>query len=342
MSAVGAMATALDRVALPPVQARAATTTNVNLASTLPTIDGVLLNGNGSDSSDIVLVKDQTTASQNGLYWANSGGPMVRANVPLVPSRSIQISEGITNAHSDWALAAKGPILVGTRIAFVRLLPWANVRAFGAIGDGSNDDTSAIAAAIAATAVARDTTLSVVYFPPGVYKVTAPLLISYAAGVYGIVLLGANRAADLVGGIPSQSIIRAAFVPVSGTAASVTDVSRTRVTIGGLSALGSVVRGDTIQLTGAASASNNNEFTIISVNVRDNSLSHRIPLITFFLVLRPTPTTDALRGQSGSPYSSVILEVSRSKTWRSMARTPRRSASTGRRTRTPRRSPTFR
>lgn len=49
---------------------------------------------------------------------------------------------------------------------------WANVKAFGAIGNGSTDDTAAIAAAIAS--VAGSGFGGTVYFPPGTYKVSAP------------------------------------------------------------------------------------------------------------------------------------------------------------------------
>ncbi len=48
---------------------------------------------------------------------------------------------------------------------------WDNVRQYGAKGDGTTDDTAAIRAAIAG---ARGKTL---FFPPGVYKVTQPLVL---------------------------------------------------------------------------------------------------------------------------------------------------------------------
>ncbi len=49
--------------------------------------------------------------------------------------------------------------------------PWIDVRAFGATGDGSTDDTTAIRAAETAAATAN----AVVYFPPGTYKITGVL-----------------------------------------------------------------------------------------------------------------------------------------------------------------------
>lgn len=82
-----------------------------------------------------------------------------------------------------------------------RLLGWFDVRAYGARGDGSTDDTAAIQAAIDACATAGGGT---VYFPLGVYKVagaaqnttaensqiTLPRVDMGSAAPYGIRLLG--------------------------------------------------------------------------------------------------------------------------------------------------------
>ena len=90
---VGTTAHTLTQVALPPVQARAASTANINLASTTTTLDGVSLVGNGLAGSDIILLKDQTNGSENGLYWANTGGALTsaRTSEPLPPSRMVLI-----------------------------------------------------------------------------------------------------------------------------------------------------------------------------------------------------------------------------------------------------------
>lgn len=54
------------------------------------------------------------------------------------------------------------------------ILPVFNVRRYGALGDGTADDTTEIQAAINAAAVAGGT----VFFPPGTYKITAPLTVT--------------------------------------------------------------------------------------------------------------------------------------------------------------------
>jgi hypothetical protein len=55
-----------------------------------------------------------------------------------------------------------------------------NVVSYGATGNGSSDDTSAISSAIAACTTG--TSAGIVYFPAGIYKITSPLTISLKTG----------------------------------------------------------------------------------------------------------------------------------------------------------------
>jgi len=71
--------------------------------------------------------------------------------------------------------------------------PWYDVKHYGAVGDNSNDDTSAIQAAI--NAAIADTP-AVVYFPPGTYKTSA--VIGWGS---------TNNNIAIIGGGPNQSII---------------------------------------------------------------------------------------------------------------------------------------
>lgn len=84
-----------------------------------------------------------------------------------------------------------------------------NVKDFGAKGDGANDDTAAIQAAI--NAAAQSTPGAIVYFPPNVssqfYKVTAPIVVTkpitlqgsgpYATTIIGIGLTASQHIFDL-------------------------------------------------------------------------------------------------------------------------------------------------
>jgi hypothetical protein len=137
----------LTRVALPPVQARVASEgINYALGSTFTSFDGVStgstppLQGNGLAGSDIVLLKDQTDPTENGLYWVNTGGALTgkRCSEPLVPSRGVRISEGTQNAQTRWIVVTQGAITVGTTaLSFSAESSLANLDSSGgvAIGD---------------------------------------------------------------------------------------------------------------------------------------------------------------------------------------------------------------
>src|SRR6266403_5497165 len=70
-----------------------------------------------------------------------------------------------------------------------------NVKDFGAKGDGSTDDTTAIQNAINAAMTTGVNSLggAIVFFPPGQYKVTASLVDTAAPGGTNIQLIGSGR-----------------------------------------------------------------------------------------------------------------------------------------------------
>jgi hypothetical protein len=100
-------------IGLDPV--RAATTAgdgNQALSGT-PTIDGVTL-----AASDRVLIKDQTDASQNGVYVVAAGAwsRALDADEPneLKTGNYVFVEEGTTNSNSTFAINTQGAITVGT------------------------------------------------------------------------------------------------------------------------------------------------------------------------------------------------------------------------------------
>ena len=94
---------------------RVATTANISLSTAPAAIDGVTLS-----SDDRVLVKDQSTGSQNGLYVFNgSGSAMTRAtdadaNAEVTSGMFTFVTEGSVNADSGFVLTTDGSITVGT------------------------------------------------------------------------------------------------------------------------------------------------------------------------------------------------------------------------------------
>jgi hypothetical protein len=178
----------LTRVALPPIQARAASTANLASLSSVTTIDGVALAGNGLAGSDTVVLKNQTTTSQNGLYWANPTGAMCAATEPVVPNRPIRVAEGASNAHTEWTVLTANPMSVGTRS--VNLIPAElDPNDFGCIGDGVHDDLpawKAMLASISITAGARiKCRVATYYFSDNLYINRQVRIVGNAGGVNG-------------------------------------------------------------------------------------------------------------------------------------------------------------
>jgi hypothetical protein len=92
---------------------RAATTANITLSGT-QTIDGVALS-----AGERVLVKNQTTGSENGIYTVVSGGSWTRASdadtsAKVTSGMFTFVEEGTTNADSGWVLTTDGAIVLGT------------------------------------------------------------------------------------------------------------------------------------------------------------------------------------------------------------------------------------
>lgn len=94
---------------------RVATTGNITLSGT-QTIDGVSV-----VAADRVLVKDQSTASQNGIYIAAAGSWSRSEDADNTPDTGevtsgmyVYVSEGSVNAQSAWVLATVDPIILDT------------------------------------------------------------------------------------------------------------------------------------------------------------------------------------------------------------------------------------
>lgn len=110
---------------------RAATTGNITLSGE-QTVDGVELVGGNR-----VLVKNQSTGSENGVYvvsatgWSRSSDADTSAE--FTSAFAVFVEEGTTNADSGWVLTTDGTITLGTTaIAFTQFTGLGQVVA----GDG--------------------------------------------------------------------------------------------------------------------------------------------------------------------------------------------------------------
>ncbi len=91
---------------------RVATTANITLSGT-QTIDGVALS-----AGERVLVKDQSTASQNGIYEVAAGAwsrtTDADQDAEVTTGLTVFVSEGTAAAATVWSLITADPIIVGT------------------------------------------------------------------------------------------------------------------------------------------------------------------------------------------------------------------------------------
>ena len=96
---------------------RVASTANVNTASPGATIDSVSMSAN-----DRVLLKDQTTTSENGVWiWNGAAVAMTRAAdfdaTAEIEGATIPVEEGTANAGTTWRLTTQNPT-IGSALAF--------------------------------------------------------------------------------------------------------------------------------------------------------------------------------------------------------------------------------
>ena len=137
---------------------RAATTANITIATALnngDTLDGVTL-----ANDDLVLVKDQSTASQNGIYVVGSSparDDLYDTYIEHVGAL-IAISEGSTNAdHMYLCTSDKGGTLDSTAITWTKVTPQtAGTVTSVATGTGLTGGTITSTGTIAATGTLAD------------------------------------------------------------------------------------------------------------------------------------------------------------------------------------------
>jgi phage-related tail fiber protein len=91
---------------------RVATIANITLSG-IQSVDGVVL-----VAGDRVLVKNQTTASQNGIYVVTAGAwkrsEDCDENAEVTPALTVSVETGTAQADSIWQLVTDGAIVLGT------------------------------------------------------------------------------------------------------------------------------------------------------------------------------------------------------------------------------------
>jgi hypothetical protein len=101
-------------------EARAATTTNGTLASAYAngsSIDGITL-----ATGDRILLKNQTTQTENGIYTVNVSGAPTRAvdadTTTDLNQATVRVLAGTTNANTQWTQSTINPTIGTNNIVF--------------------------------------------------------------------------------------------------------------------------------------------------------------------------------------------------------------------------------
>lgn len=139
---------------------RVATTTNGTLSTAFAngqTVDGITL-----ATGDRILLKNQSTASENGIYVVAASGAPTRATDAdgageLVPNATVLVNEGTANADTAWTCTTNGTITVGSTST-----AWAQFGG-GAVysaGNGLNLSTSTFSVA-AGTGISVSSTVAI-------------------------------------------------------------------------------------------------------------------------------------------------------------------------------------
>lgn len=96
---------------------RATTTTNGTLATAYA--NGQVIDGVTLATGDRILLKDQTTGSENGIYVVAASGAPARSSdanssTNVTANLAVFVEEGTSNSDSGWTLTNNGAIVLGT------------------------------------------------------------------------------------------------------------------------------------------------------------------------------------------------------------------------------------
>lgn len=130
---------------------RVATTVAGTLATSFEngdTVDGVVLATN-----DRILIKNQATGSENGIYTVNASGAPTRAtdadaNAEVKGGAAVWVNEGTANHDTAWTLTTNDPITVGsTTLTFTQFgggISYTNGTGISIVGSTISVDTAVV------------------------------------------------------------------------------------------------------------------------------------------------------------------------------------------------------
>jgi len=271
---------------------RVASTANIALSTALENgdvVDGVTL-----ATGNRVLVKNQSTASENGIYVVQASGAAVRAidadsNTEVTTGMFTFVSEGTVNADSGWVLSTNDTITLGTTaLTFVQFSGAGQITAgAGLTKDGNTLDVvgtadritvNADSVDIASTYAGQSTITTLGTITTGTWNGTTIAVANGGSGATTASSARTNLASTSASGLTTSTPVLARIAK-QGCAVSSSGVSTTTVThnfgttdvivqiyevSGGATVIGDVTRTNSntisVVLNGTISA---NDYTIV-------------------------------------------------------------------------------
>lgn len=214
---------------------RVATTASVLLVSALENgdvVDGVTL-----ATGDRVLVKNQDTASENGIYVVQASGAAVRStdadtSAEVTAGMFTFVSEGTINADSGWVLSTNDTITLGTtELTFVQFSGAGQITAgagltktgntLDVVGTADRITVNADSVDIASTYVGQSTIVTLGTITTGVWNGTDIAITD--GGTNSSTASGArtNLAGDITGGTTNTPVLaKVASQTITGASTS--------------------------------------------------------------------------------------------------------------------------
>ena len=262
---------------------RVATTAPINLSADLEA--GDLIDGVTLVAGDRVLVKDQSTATENGIYVAVASGAASRSSDAngtadtgeLQPGTFTFVEEGSTHSDKGFVVSTNGPITIGsTSIAWTQFSGAGSFEAGDGLSQSGNtinvnvvSDRTAIvgdAVDISANYVGQSSITTLGTITTGVWNGTDVAVADGGTGASDAASARTNLGIITSAGTATTSASKLARVASQGCAASAAGVSSTTVThlfntldvsvqivevAGGATVIGDVLRAnaDTVTVT---------------------------------------------------------------------------------------------
>lgn len=198
-------------------------------------------------TGDRILIKDQVTASENGIYTVNATGAPTRAtdfdsNAEVTPGAFTFVEEGTANADSGWVLTNNGTVNVGvTGLTFAQFSGAGQITAgagltktgntIDAVGTSNRITVNADSIDIASTYVGQASITTLGTVATGTWSAT-----TIAVNKGGTAATTESGARTNLASAASEATGRTTSTPAlsrtakQGCAASVTGVSTTTVT----------------------------------------------------------------------------------------------------------------